>query len=402
MSFGFDPSIILAASKASEGTFGDTLQQLASIKAQQAQQQHAQATLGELLRKQQQEQTLADIFRSNAADPAARVKALYAGGFGAQALREQDQLADLRDGHFKHVGGLFSGVDTPEKYAAARKLLETNPDPMLAVYASHLPEQYDPAIAERLGALSPRTVKLPLSEEERDARVARAELERAKAEALRRGKPADPDKQEAIRLKNEEKRRKLSGGGGPNKLTAIEGYDQDPEFAVTPATAEKLRGAQADTRAMANSVDELMALYHQYGNKVLPGAVRARMGSLATNLQLTAKGPNMYGLGVIAGPDMDLLNAVISNPTKKDATIADFFSGGGDAAESMERLRVFREQLGSKIHTALSTRGFRKKKDGAKAAGSLPKSLDAAENASWSDADEARLQELERAAGGGT
>jgi hypothetical protein len=168
MSFGFDPSIILAASKASEGTFGDTLQQLASIKAQQAQQQHAQATLGELLRKQQQEQTLADIVRSNADTPQNLPLAYRRGGFGAQADAAEDQRTQMasqealrgklfrenQEAHRKHVGELFYGANTAEKYAAARQELASNPDPMLAIYAAKIPEAFDPAVAERLGNLA--------------------------------------------------------------------------------------------------------------------------------------------------------------------------------------------------------------------------------------------------------
>lgn len=168
MAFGFDASLILGASKANEGSIGDTLQQLAQIKASQAQQQHAQATLADMLRKQGQEQTLADIFRSNADKPEGLAPALMRGGFGAQAFAAQDQasqmaqqeamrgkmLRDAQDAHRKHVGELFWGANTPEKYAAARQELAASSDPMLAVYASKIPEAFDPGVAERLGNLA--------------------------------------------------------------------------------------------------------------------------------------------------------------------------------------------------------------------------------------------------------
>ena len=373
MAYGFDPSIILAGITDQQiPTPNETLQTLAQLATHRMQQQQQQATLADLLRRQQREATLADIFRANAETPEALAPALMRGGFGQQAFAAQDQanqnaarekqLEDVKAAHRKYVGQLFSGVDSQEKWAAAREMLTSEQDPMLAIYASKLPEQFDAAVANRLGSLAGSTTR-PLTPEELDARAARAEYERAKAASLGRGPSiADTDRAENLRLRNEKLRKDL--GGGPNKLNTIEGYEQDPEFQVKPEVAEKLRTAQAQTRQMTKNVDELMSLYREYGNKVLPSAARARMEAIARHLQLKAKGETMFQLGVIAGPDMDLLNSVIPVPTKKAATIADFFSGGGETSETMERLRVMREQLGDNLHTALTSRGYRPKAKG--------------------------------------
>lgn len=328
MSFGFDPSIILSATRTQEPTPNETLRTLADLAGMRQQQQAGQARLADLLRGQQREQRLSDLYRQNAGNQEAVAPALMREGFGKEALSwlsEQAQIAARQR----------QNVPTAEEkeYMSARAAYLRNP---------------------------PR--KTP--------------------------KPVDSERQEALRLSNEKKRMDLErakGSGGPNRLLALDGYELDPSFDLKPEVAEKIREAQSQTKLMIKNADEMMALYRKHGNKVLPGKERAQMESLARNLQLLAKGPAGYELGVIAGPDMDLLNSVIPVSTSKQATIADFFTGGGDVSETMERLRVFRDQIGSKFDAKVTARGYRRK---GKAA---PKLKAAAKGLS---ADEA--EELER------
>lgn len=168
MSFGFDPSIILSATKTQEPTPNETLQTLAQLATSRTQNEHVQAQLADLLQRQQQEKTLADIYRGSADAPQGLATSLMRGGFGPQAFAAQDQtsqlasqdaqraklLRDAQDAHRKHVGELFYGVNSQEKYDAAKQELASNPDPMLAVYAGQLPAKFDPAVAERLGNLA--------------------------------------------------------------------------------------------------------------------------------------------------------------------------------------------------------------------------------------------------------
>jgi hypothetical protein len=168
VSFGFDPSIILSAKNAPSSDFTDTLQAVAGLKTHQLQQQQVQAQLADLVQKHQQEQTLASIYKANASSPDNLATALMQGGFGSQAYAAQDQasqtrsqeathqklISDVQEAHRKHVGELFYGTTGPEDYLARRKELASNPDPMLAIYASVLPEKWDKGITERLGNLA--------------------------------------------------------------------------------------------------------------------------------------------------------------------------------------------------------------------------------------------------------
>lgn len=188
MSFGFDPRIILGGTP--EADSNDLMRTLADLAGRRTQQQQAQATLGALLRKQQQESTLADIFRRNAATPENVPTELLRGGYGDEGLRWIAQQAE---------------IETRKR------------------------------IAER-----------GLSPEELDARSARAEYERAKAEQLKNGGPKiDPAKAENLRLRNQELRKKLGDGGA----SAGDATDLRKEITARPEV-KKYRSASAELASL--------------------------------------------------------------------------------------------------------------------------------------------------------
>lgn len=215
-----------------------------------------------------------------------------------------------------------------------------------------------------LSALARRKGAAQKTPEELDAMSARALLDRAKAGNYGREKTVDPDKAENLKLRNQKLKNQLGGGtdGGPDPMLHLDDYDLDPSFSLKPEVAEKLRDAQGQTRLMSQNLGELMQLYKQHGNAVLPGPVRARMTALARHLQLSAKGKAMFELGVLAGPDLDLLENTIPNPSSRNATMADFFGGGETGTDSLERLRVMQEQVGKKFEAAVGSRGYRRSK----------------------------------------
>jgi hypothetical protein len=96
MAFGFDPSIVFAGMRQDGPTPNDTLQTLANLATHRAQQQHAQVQLADLVRKQQQEQTLADVYRTHAGDVQGLPSALMRGGFGREALGWMEEQAQAQ------------------------------------------------------------------------------------------------------------------------------------------------------------------------------------------------------------------------------------------------------------------------------------------------------------------
>lgn len=166
MAFGFDASLILPHNQPAEPTLNETVRTLSDLASARSQRQVQGATLADLVRRQQQEQRLADIYRANAQTPDALPGQLFAGGFGQQGFAAQDQAAqmqaqratqqkalrDIQDAERKHVGELFYGVKDQAGWDAAWNQVPEH-------YRGMKPESFDPAVAQRLGNLA-----LPASE----------------------------------------------------------------------------------------------------------------------------------------------------------------------------------------------------------------------------------------------
>lgn len=116
--------------------------------------------------------------------------------------------------------------------------------------------------------------------------------------------------------------------------------------AGTVPEAAKLRAVKGDVDYMVSAVDKLSALIDKHGVEVMPGQAKADMEAILTDLQLKMKGPGGYELGVLAGPDMGLLEKASGDPTKLGALF-------GGAAGVKTRLRRLKENLqgsyGSKV-----------------------------------------------------
>lgn len=158
MSFGFDPSIILGATKVNEPTLNDTLRTLADLRQSRTADQHNQAQLSDMLRKQGQEQTLADIYKANAGTGTGLAPDLMRAGLGQQAMAWQDQEAqmaakkaqgakakqELESAYRKHIGERVQDVKDQASLDTVREEFASSGDPFLSAYVSKIPEKYDP------------------------------------------------------------------------------------------------------------------------------------------------------------------------------------------------------------------------------------------------------------------
>jgi hypothetical protein len=165
----------------------------------------------------------------------------------------------------------------------------------------------------------------------------------------------------------------------------LEGYDLTPEAQPSDKEAADIRKAQAGARTMAQTIGEIENLYKQYGTEVLPGEARAKMAALTTDLMMSMKGPEMYGLGVITGPDLSLLQQVVPDPTNAQASVLDFLGGG----QTLPKLSTLRNQVSSRFESSARSLGYRPK------AAAKPGAMDAA-------ARRARIEELRRKKAAGT
>lgn len=122
--------------------------------------------------------------------------------------------------------------------------------------------------------------------------------------------------------------------------------------AVSKAT-EEITGLNAMLAAATEYESAVKALkptdFGPKGNYLGDPAKFGRAQAAATNLMMLAKGPAMYNLGVITGPDMEILGGVIENPSRWGALIRQ--------GQIMPKLHSFAAGIGTK-YTMLAN-GFK-------------------------------------------
>lgn len=82
-------------------------------------------------------------------------------------------------------------------------------------------------------------------------------------------------------------------------------------FAPTKKEAEQARAAVSDGEALMGLLDDLIEQREKYGLALTSPTARRLGQGLAKDAQLLFKGDAFAALGVLAGPDMDIINAVI-------------------------------------------------------------------------------------------
>ena len=106
---------------------------------------------------------------------------------------------------------------------------------------------------------------------------------------------------------------------------------------ITPAIKGQVQGL----KDLENAVNEYRAELDRVGPTFRPGK-GAKLNTLYTNLMMKVKGPEMYALGVLAGPDMAVLSNALSPPDSAKANFALGTSGLRD------QLSVFDAMVASK------------------------------------------------------
>lgn len=128
-------------------------------------------------------------------------------------------------------------------------------------------------------------------------------LQRASIEGERTLKRAEKEDE-----KNEKRKEK-------ELQLAVPGYERTGEVLPKPEEAAKLRVAVANAEQLTNKLSRLKDLVTKYGSYEYGGEGGQEMETLATEIQLLSKNPEMYNLGVLTGPDLSLLNKITADPT---------------------------------------------------------------------------------------
>lgn len=96
---------------------------------------------------------------------------------------------------------------------------------------------------------------------------------------------------------------------------AVPGYERTGEVLPKAEEAAKLRVAAANAEQLNSKLRRMKDLVKQYGSFEYGGEGGTEMESLATEIQLLSKSPEMYQLGVLTGPDLSLLQKIASDPS---------------------------------------------------------------------------------------
>lgn len=199
----FDPRLILGHQQYAGPDANQTMRTLADLAGRRTQQQVAQASLADMLRKQGREQRLSDVYRANAGAPEALPSALMGEGFGGEAASWMDQQAQTetrraqsqkamqetlkaRTEMFARAlgGGVRSQAELDQALAAARASGITDGELTgLTVYNEQTAPLFERFVA--MGVPAEKRVELDARSSEAQKRRAFEEAERAKDRANR-------------------------------------------------------------------------------------------------------------------------------------------------------------------------------------------------------------------------
>lgn len=100
---------------------------------------------------------------------------------------------------------------------------------------------------------------------------------------------------------------------------AVPGFERTGEVLPKAEEAQKLRKATANAEQLQTKLNRLKELVKTAGSYEYGGQAGQEMASLATEIQLLSKSPEMYELGVLTGPDMGLLQKITADPESLDS-----------------------------------------------------------------------------------
>lgn len=134
---------------------------------------------------------------------------------------------------------------------------------------------------------------------------------------------------------------------------AVPGYERTGEVLPKAEEAMKFRKATATADALGQKLNRMRQLVKDKGSFEYGGDAGTEMESLATEIQLLGKSPELYELGVLTGPDLKLLQKITADPTSVDSLFT----------RDSSRIKQIDTQLKSvqdKVGTTAKSLGYRK------------------------------------------
>lgn len=123
-------------------------------------------------------------------------------------------------------------------------------------------------------------------------------------------------RQDALNAKAQERADKREEKLSDKELKlAVPGYARTGEVMPSEQEAQKFRKATAVSDQLTKKLDRMKELVKTHGSFEYGGEAGQEMEALATEIQLLGKSPELYELGVLAGPDLSLLQKITADPT---------------------------------------------------------------------------------------
>lgn len=163
---------------------------------------------------------------------------------------------------------------------------------------------------------------------------------------------ADPVSRWMSQQDYKEKKAKQKSEEEMKRYSNVGGWKLSDGATPTPDDAKKFKNGAAAARSLLGSLNEYQSLVQKYGAEV-GGPVAQKMDSLARDIQLSAKNEDLYGLGVLTGPDLALLEEIIQAPTGKIDAINPWAGG-----KANNKAQQFREMMNMRINSKAKTYGF--------------------------------------------
>ena len=137
-----------------------------------------------------------------------------------------------------------------------------------------------------------------------------------------------------------------------NQALAVPGFERTGEVMPKEEEAAKFRKATAVSKQLSAKLDRMKQLVAENGSFEYGGNAGTEMESLATEIQLLGKSPELYELGVLAGPDLNLLQKITADPTSLDS----LFTRDSSRQKQLDSQIT---SIKSKLGTTASSLGYR-------------------------------------------
>ena len=144
---------------------------------------------------------------------------------------------------------------------------------------------------------------------------------------------------------------KAKADGNKWAMPEITGWELKPGVQLGDAAKEKVRELDAEMKAFRAGVGELLDAAR--GGRAIGTERAKRAEALHRDLQLQAKG-TLYNLGVLAGPDLKLLDEVLPNPVAPKP-----FSSLSTAASDKAKLDAVLGRMEQKYRAKMESHGFK-------------------------------------------